>query len=59
MKGKDGLRWFFMAVIAIFLFYLGKANYHQRNPAEFVLIILGAMAALILAFCFLGNRQRS
>ena len=59
MNRKGGLQWMVMAVIAVFLFYLGKNNYHQRNPAEFVLIILGAMAVLIFAFYLLRGNQQS
>lgn len=59
MNRKGGLQWLVMGVIVVFLFYLGKTNYHQRNPAEFVLIILGAMAVLIFAFYLLRGNQQS
>jgi len=59
MDRRDGLKWAVLAITALFLFFLGKSNYHQRFPAEFVLIVLGAMAVLIFAFYFLSNKEKS
>ena len=59
MNRKEGLKWAVTAIIAVFLLHLGKSNYHQRFPGEFVLIVLGAMAALIIAFYFLRSKERS
>ena len=59
MKKREGLKWTIMAIIAMVLFFVGRSNYHQRFPAQFVLIILAAMAVLIFAFFFLNGKERS
>ncbi len=59
MKTREGLRWITMGILGMFLFYLGKTNYHQRNPAEFVFIILVGVAVLIVALFFLADKQGS
>jgi hypothetical protein len=57
MKNGNAWRWLVLAMVTAFLFYLGNMNYHQRNPPEFVMIILGAVAVLVLSFYFLSDRK--
>ena len=58
MKKRERLKWTIMAMIAMVLFFVGRSNYHQRFPAQFVLIILAGMAVLIFAFYFLNGKER-
>jgi len=59
MKKRERLKWTIMAMIAMVLFFVGRNNYHQRFPDQFVLIILAGMAVLIFAFYFLNGKERS
>ncbi len=57
MKTRDILKWVVLAGIAIFFAYLGKVNYQHRFTGSFTLIVLGAVAAMLFIFYFLGEKE--
>ncbi len=57
MKTRDILKWGVLAGIAIFFAYLGKVNYQHRFTGSFALIVLGAVAAMLFIFYFLGEKE--
>ncbi len=57
MKTRDILKWGVLAGIAIFLAYLGKVNFQHRFTGLFALIVLGAVAAMLFLFYFLGEKE--
>lgn len=57
MKTREILKWSVLAIIAIFLAYLGKINFQHRFVGLFPLIVLGAVAGMLFIFSFLSRRS--
>jgi hypothetical protein len=57
VKIRETLKWAVLAGIAIFFAYLGKIHFHHRFTGLFALIVLGAVAAMLFLFIFLGEKE--
>jgi hypothetical protein len=57
VKSHEGLKWMILALMAIFLAYLGKIHYQHRFTGLFALIVLGAVGVILFLFYFLGEKE--